>query len=231
MVRPSSLLPCLLLAACSRGADESPPAVEPASAENDVASRFVEVAGRRVRVRECGPTDGVPVLLLHGGRFSSATWEESGTLAHLGGAGLRAVAIDCPGFGESEANDLEPVPFLGALLDRLALDRVVLVSPSMSGRFSLPFVVARPERLRGYVPVAPAWIDEHGDALDGSSVRTLVVWGTEDDVFPVEEAAPFAARFEDAETLLLEGASHPAYLDRPDAFHAALVRFARGDDR
>lgn len=33
--------------------------------------------------------------------------------------------------------------------------RPVLVSPSMSGRFALPFLLARGERLAGFVPVAP----------------------------------------------------------------------------
>lgn len=217
-----------ILSSCSRGPEDEPTAASVERVPVAVSSRTIDVGGRSVHVRECGPADGVAVFLLHGGRFSSATWEENGTLAHLGAAGLHAVAIDLPGAGLSAANDLEPVPFLTQALDALALDRVILVSPSASGRYALPFVAAHPERVAGFVPVAPAGIDEYAAALDGSPVRTLVVWGSDDRTFPVEEAAPFAARFEDATVLALEGASHPAYLDRPAEFHAALVEFARG---
>jgi pimeloyl-ACP methyl ester carboxylesterase len=37
-----------------------------------------------------------------------------------------------------------------------------------------------------------------------------------------------AAAFPNGRTLLLDGARHPAYLDRPQEFHAALAEFVAG---
>ena len=61
--------------------------------------------------------------------------------------------------------------------------------------------------------------------LAGSRVPALVVWGTADKVFPVEQAKSLADAFQGATSLYLEGARHPAYLDATDAFHDALLEF------
>lgn len=45
--------------------------------------------------------------------------------------------------------------FLERILEELGLRRPVLVSPSMSGRFALPFLLLRGDRLAGFVPIAP----------------------------------------------------------------------------
>ena len=48
------------------------------------------------------------------------------------------------------------VAFLERVLRELGMRRPVLVSPSMSGRFALPFLLVRGDHLAGFVPVAPA---------------------------------------------------------------------------
>lgn len=65
------------------------------------------------------------------------------------------------GYGQS-TNILEPehnADFLAALISVLKLTRPVIVSPSMSGAFSLPYLFDDPvtstERAVAYVPVAP----------------------------------------------------------------------------
>lgn len=45
--------------------------------------------------------------------------------------------------------------FLDHVLQELGMQRPVLVSPSMSGRFALPFLLAHGDRLAGFVPIAP----------------------------------------------------------------------------
>ena len=192
-----------------------------------VESSTLEIGGGRIQVLAVGSPGPRACLLLHGAAFSSETWRDLGTLERLGAAGLYAVAVDLPGFARSERSALEREEFLGALLDALALERVVIVSPSMSGCFSLPFVAASPERVAGYVPVAPACADQVAGFRGPSPVPALVVWGEADRVFPIEGAAPLAAAFERAETLRLPEAAHPCYLDRTEEFHAALVAFAR----
>lgn len=61
----------------------------------------IQVQGQSLFFREVRPGNGqavrFSVLLLHGIRFSSETWQNLGTLHKLAKAGYRAVAIDLPG--------------------------------------------------------------------------------------------------------------------------------------
>lgn len=85
------------------------------------------------------------MLLLHGIRFSSETWQNLGTLHRLAQAGYRAVAIDLPGLGRSKEakapapiGELVPSSFLAAVVDALDLGPPVVISPSLSGMYSCP---------------------------------------------------------------------------------------------
>lgn len=206
------------------GPGEAAPAV-PAVPAAEGKNMAVDFEGQSVFARTAGPAAGPGVLLLHGAAFHSGTWEELGTLEILAKAGYRVVAIDLPGFGQSKDVTANRKTFLAELLRKLGIGRPVVVSPSMSGSFSFPLIETQPALVAGFVPVAPAGAPVYAQRLTANPVPTLVVWGDNDPVFPVDQAEPLARAFATSETLLLEGARHPAYLDRPEAFHAGLLAF------
>jgi abhydrolase domain-containing protein 14 len=172
-----------------------------------------------------GAADGSPVLLLHGQAFNSGTWKELGTLVLLADNGARALAIDLPGFGQSSAVKADPDTFLAEIMPVLGLDRPIVVAPSMSGRFLFPFMIGHPDRLAGVVLVAPVGIERFGQSLRNLDLPALIVWGDQDRVMPVAGANRLAACLAGSRTLILRGARHPCYLDRPAEFHAALLEF------
>ena len=195
------------------------------TAQTPITPHDVMVTGSTLRYLEAGPPGPTTVLLLHGARFTSETWHELGTIAMLAEAGHHVIAVDLPGYGRSEASGVARHDYLHQTLGELwPASRFVIVSPSMSGGFSLPFVARHPDRVAGYVPVAPVGIDDHRAALERVDVPTLVVWGENDQVIPVSQASVLAEAL-DGETLILGGESHPCYLDRPDEFHDALLNF------
>jgi pimeloyl-ACP methyl ester carboxylesterase len=191
-----------------------------------VVSIDVDFHGSKIHALKAGPQDGTTVLLLHGARFHSGTWKELGTLQRLGSAGFHALALDLPGFGKSETVDLPPASLLAKLVPVLGINRPVVVAPSMSGRFAYPFVES--QAVSGFVPIAPAGTKEHAPKLKVANVPTLIVWGEKDQVFPVGQADLLAIAIKGSRKLILPGANHPCYLDRPKEFHEALIEFLKG---
>jgi abhydrolase domain-containing protein 14 len=188
----------------------------------------VNFQGQRIHTLTAGPDGGRSVLLLHGAKFHSGTWEQLGTLALLAKAGYRAVALDLPGFGKSPRWRPDRAKFLAELLPLLEIGRPVIVSPSMSGALVFPLILEHPELVAGFVAVAPAGTPRYAPRLKKSPVPTLIFWGEKDRLFPVAQAETLAASFTQAQVVILPGAQHPAYLDQPERFHEALLEFLSG---
>jgi pimeloyl-ACP methyl ester carboxylesterase len=84
------------------------------------------------------------------------------TLAALAPKGHRAIAVDLPGFGDSDKPILATygprffAQSMIALLDALELDRVDVIGNSMGGRVALELGLSAPERVNRLVMLAPA---------------------------------------------------------------------------
>ncbi|KAG5274259.1 hypothetical protein AALO_G00134100 [Alosa alosa] len=185
--------------------------------------------------RQGEPGTGEPrlsVLLLHGIRFSSENWLNIGTLETLAKAGCRAVAIDLPGLGQSKAavapatvGEVAPGSFLKQVCEGLGLGPVVVVSPSLSGMYSLPFLFQHAPLLRAYVPIAPICTDKF-NAQEYASVQTptLIVYGDQDTQLG-ELSMSNLRHLPNHKVVVMKGAGHPCYLDDPETWHKALLDF------
>jgi dienelactone hydrolase len=214
------------LAGCREAATPGPRSEPPPSPEPEASVRSLGLCAGSVHALASGPAAGPTVLLLHGARFSAQTWRELGTLESLARAGYRAIAVDWPGYGATPRWESEPEPaaLLTKLCAELAVERVSLVAPSMSGRFAFEFVARHPERVAALVAIAPAG----ADALPSDcKTPTLLLWGEQDEVIPVAQGRALAARLRSARLEVFPGASHPCYLDEPARFHALLLGFLR----
>lgn len=186
---------------------------------------------REVPAAAFGP--GRPeVLFLHGQAFTSKTWEALGTLALLAGEGYRAVAIDLPGYGDSPPVEIAVTAqgrstFLGHVLQQLGMQRPVLVSPSMSGRFALPFLLAHGDQLAGFVPIAPVGTKDYtAEQYRGVQTPTLIVYGDRDTGL-APQALQNLQHLPERRVAVLRGAGHACYLDKPEDFHQAMMDFLR----
>jgi abhydrolase domain-containing protein 14 len=186
----------------------------------------LEVAGATVHALSAGPATGRPVLLLHGASFSAQTWRQLGTLDLLARSGYRALAVDLPGFGGSQPARGPAGAWLAALLDGLGLaGDVVLVTPSMSGRYALPLATTQPQRLAGLVAVAPVAIAEHQAQLGRITAPVLAVWGENDRTIPFAHADALVGAVRQGRKVIIPGGSHAPYMSDPDTFHAELLKF------
>lgn len=193
-------------------------------------SRHVEIAGAAVHYLTEGLAGGRPVVLLHGAKFSSQTWKEIGTLAALAKAGYLAYAVDLPGFGKSAEAKVPPETWLSNLLNTLQIEKPVVVSPSMSGRYALPLVTGEPERAAGFVAVAPVAISMYRERLSQIQAPVLAIWGENDQTIPLEQADLLVRSVPRGRKVIISGGSHAPYMSDPDAFHKALLDFLAGLD-
>jgi pimeloyl-ACP methyl ester carboxylesterase len=126
--------------------------------EGTLCFRTIRTARGRISVSEAGA--GPAALMIHGLGATKVSFLP--TLVALAPNGHRAIAVDLPGFGDSDK------PILGtynarffadamtALLDALELERVDVIGNSMGGRVALELGLSAPERVNRLVLLAPA---------------------------------------------------------------------------
>jgi pimeloyl-ACP methyl ester carboxylesterase len=124
-----------------------------------VTSRRVRTPRLQVHVLEAGPPDGVPVLFVHGNASSATFWEEQ-MLALPGG--LRAIAPDLRGFGDTEDLRIDATRGVGdwvddllGILDVLGTGPVHVAGHSLGGAVVFGLVASRPAAFRSATLVAP----------------------------------------------------------------------------
>jgi len=120
-------------------------------------SRFIEVNGMQVHLRDEGPHDDpAPIVLLHGTSASLHTWEG---WAQALRSQRRVIRFDLPGFaltGPSPANDYSTeayVRFVRAVMDQLGVQRFVLAGNSLGGQIAWSAAAAMPDRVERLILV------------------------------------------------------------------------------
>ena len=158
-------------------------------------SKFIEVQGLQVHLRDEGPRDAgvpgapdsaLPVVLLHGTSASLHTWEGWAKALRTE---RRVVRFDLPGFaltGPNAQNDYGIdvyVKFVVATLDSLGIQRFVLAGNSLGGQIAWATAAALPDRVARLVLVDASGygVDPHnaplGFKLAGMPVtRTLMAY-------------------------------------------------------
>ncbi len=123
-------------------------------------SKFLEVEGMRVHVRDEGLRDDMtPIVLLHGSAASLHTWE--GWVQKLKGQ-HRVISLDLPGFGltgpfpDNDYTIAHYVRFMVEFLDRAGVKRFVLAGNSFGGLIAWQTVLTLPERVERLVLVDAA---------------------------------------------------------------------------
>src|SRR5258706_5526781 len=127
----------------------------------DVHAKTISVMGLRTRVLESEGASGNQsargdaVVMIHGVGGWAENWRE--VIEPIARSGRRAIAVDLPGFGESEAPGRVPYfgpnnayypRFMLALMDALELSTAHLIGSSMGGAVAYMTAVTAPERIR-----------------------------------------------------------------------------------
>ncbi|MFD8755900.1 alpha/beta fold hydrolase [Kitasatospora sp. NPDC059577] len=116
-----------------------------------VEALTVRTAHGTTRINACGPHDGRPLVLLHGGGATSTTW--SANAAPWAAAGHRVLAVDLigdPGRSVHDGAALDGVPgllgWLDAVLDELDVPRADFCGHSYGAWIALEYALHAPAR-------------------------------------------------------------------------------------
>ena len=127
------------------------------SADVSVARRCVVAAGRTVSYLEAGPPDGPVVVLLHGLASDCTTWELA--LEPLARGGLRVIAVDLIGHGESDKPSgsyllTDFADSLVAFFAAVGIERATVCGHSLGGAIAVHFAYHHPLLVEALVLVS-----------------------------------------------------------------------------
>lgn len=139
---------------------------------------FIDLPGARLHYLDRGTASGrEPIVMLHG--LAGHLYHFNYALVDELARDTRVIAIDRPGSGYSlrspgaDATLTAQAAVIEALLDRLDLERVVLVGHSLGGALSLTLALQYPQRVAGLALIAPLThrVDRLPPVFRGISVR------------------------------------------------------------
>ncbi|MBC7630226.1 alpha/beta hydrolase [Aeromicrobium sp.] len=185
-------------------------------------------------VRQTGPDDGEPVLLLHGFPETSLSWSAVAPL--LTDAGLRVFAPDqrgySPGARPTEVSDYAPDVLAGdvvALADSLGLDTFHLVGHDWGAAVAWCVAAQHPGRLRSLTAVSVPHLAAYGAALQSdpdqqqraSYIGLLRQVGKAEELLLADDGRRLIAMYGD-DVPTQQVAAYVAHLSEPGALTAAL---------
>jgi pimeloyl-ACP methyl ester carboxylesterase len=140
------------------------------------SGHFVPAGDIRLYLQEAGPSDGLPVVFIHGFGAWSETWRQ--TVSVLAGHGFHVIALDLPPFGFSGkpvdgnfSRQAQAHRIINAL-DALQLKQVILVGHSVGARPTVELALLAPDRIRALVLVDGAF----GFGSDGQFEQNHPAW-------------------------------------------------------
>ena len=150
-----------------------------------VANKRLRIATRQgeTHVVACGPSNALPVILLHGSAANSAMW--MGDVA-VWAKDFRVFAVDVIGEPGLSASSRPPLPsqayalWLDDVMAALSLDCASFEGISLGGWLALDYATRQPERVQSLVMLCPGGIGRQkvGIALKTIPLRFLGRWGT-----------------------------------------------------
>lgn len=123
------------------------------------AGEILPVTGGAIHYTDAGPRDGQPLVLIHGlaGNMHNFTY----ALVERLSSDFRVITIDRPGSGYStrDSDELADLPaqaaMIGEFLDKLGIDKPVLVGHSLGGALSLAMALDRGDRTGALALLSP----------------------------------------------------------------------------
>jgi pimeloyl-ACP methyl ester carboxylesterase len=187
----------------------------------------------------CVEGNGPAILLAHGSHPDNnwQVWEHN--VRALASAGFKVYALDLIGYGQSGGERLDYRQQAQALLELMdieGLQTAILGGVSWGGMIALELALAAPERIERLILVDSAGAGRFAEErLESIRCPALVVWGEDDSVIPLANAAWFGAAIPDCRVEVIPGVTelegvppwgghHPMRF-KPDEFNRIVTGY------
>ena len=176
-------------------------------------------------------TEKLTVLLLHGTGLTSTIWINIGTFQTLVESGYRTLAIDLPGYGRSMGSEIPYtrdaiLGYMTNLFTAFQFEHPVVVTPSRSGEYAMPLIMAYPHLIRGVVAIAPTYTSKFLlSAYEKLSIPMLVLFGEKDQTMLHQTSLDSLQLVPHRKIYMIRNSSHACYIDHPPTFHKLLLQF------
>jgi pimeloyl-ACP methyl ester carboxylesterase len=195
--------------------------------------QFITIEGKKTHIIRSDlqePRD--TIIFLHGKSFRASTWTSINAGKRMNEIGLNFIAVDYPGWGESEENSIFYPPtrkytnsatFIKLLSKELNLRKFSLLGASFSGPFVISFASRNPESINKIVLAGPVWSEDLSTDSSLITSPTLICYGENDTVISVDSFIKYKNAIKESTLKMVKGAGHALYLDEPDVFFSILV--------
>lgn len=127
------------------------------SQKNDLRMAYMDVHPKK--------SNGKTIMLLHGKNFNGAYWER--TAKDLSDNGFRVIIPDQIGFGKSSKPQSYQFSFsqlaenTKAILDKLKIDKIIVLGHSMGGMIATRFTLQYPEKVEKLILENPIGLEDY----------------------------------------------------------------------
>ncbi len=112
------------------------------------------------------------VILLHGAKYNKETWVKTNTIFALA-KHVNVYALDIP---NKKVDD----SVLRYIIEKLRVVKPVIVSPSLSGKYSIYLLTHYPDLVSAYIAVAPVIPPIDIAPLESLDIKSLFIYGDKD---------------------------------------------------
>jgi len=202
-----------------------------------VIEKYLELNGKKVHYFEDDiPNPVMDIIFLHGKSFKAQTWVDLKPWEYLNREKIKGIYVDIPGWGNSEQNDIYDVnstdysgmsKFINDFSESLGLKKFNLLGASFSVPFVLRFALDRPEKVQKLILVGGVYAKGIEDKLEEIRIPSLIIYGGNDTVVGLEPAENYSKILPLNKKVIVKGARHPLYLDKPKEFFEHLIEFLK----
>jgi|UniRef100_A0A7V3RGX8 abhydrolase domain-containing protein 14 len=197
--------------------------------------RFMVIDGKKVHYLENKVDKAKDTLiLLHGKSFNAQTWKTINADDEISGMGINFIAVDYPGWGNSEANERFWPPtekydnaaeFIDIFSNQLKLSKFSLLGASFSGPFVVSFASSHPEKINKLIFVGTVWSEALSSDIKQIDKHSLIIFGEKDEVIPPGTSKKYSDSLKSSQLFIVKNARHALYLDKPEEFFQILKGF------